>query len=48
MTWKEFKDEVEKQGVTDDMEVHYIDIGFGDAAYLNIEIDKEDNDFTVT
>jgi len=35
MTWKEFKDQVESQGVTDDMIIQYIDVNCGfDVEYL--------------
>lgn len=28
MTWKEFKEKVEAAGVTDEMEIRYIDVSF--------------------
>jgi len=41
LTWKEFKEKMEAQGVTDDMEIDYIDfgctcLGDGPDAYIDI------------
>ena len=49
MTWKEFKEEVERVGVKDNMSIEYIDISDG-SMYddkLTIHIDT-DNSFTVS
>lgn len=41
MTWKEFKDEVEKRGVADEREIWYIDVTFPEPNYLNVETDHQ-------
>ncbi len=40
MTWKEIKDQVEEQGVTDDMEVKVIDLWRPE--YVNVRLPKKD------
>lgn len=46
MTWAEFKAELERQGVTDDMEVDIIDIGYPELhTFPGVDIDKETNSF---
>lgn len=42
ITWKEFKDQVEKQGVIDDTKIAWIDISGWDGV-CNVSIDQEDN-----
>lgn len=39
MTWKEFKEQVEAEGVKDDMEIDYIDISmdYGDGLCVNVD-----------
>ncbi len=39
MTWKEVKEKIEAGGVTDDMEMWYIDISFDDELSVNPEDD---------
>ena len=39
MTWKEFKDTVEAQGVTDETEIDYIDISY--PLNIRVEIDED-------
>ena len=41
MTWKEFKEEVEKSGVGDNFEVQYIDISWPDYKTIKVEIETE-------
>jgi len=43
MTWKEFKEEVEKAGVMDDMRIDFIDV-HGD----EIEVKIKDDTFSVS
>jgi hypothetical protein len=46
MNWKEFKEFIEKQGVTDEMDVDYIDVnGYESAEDMDVEID--DTEFNV-
>ena len=48
MTWKEFKESIEEQGVTDDMKLEYID--YQEDIPNNkpeVSIDYEDNTFSV-
>ena len=40
MNWKEFKEKVEKEGVTDDMEIGYIDID--SSSYLEVSFYKNE------
>jgi hypothetical protein len=42
MTWKEFKNHVEESGVTDDMEISFMDIVAGDE---EVYIEKDKNHF---
>lgn len=44
MNWKQFKDHLEEQGVTDDMLVEYIDVHLPGS--LDISIDE--NEFSVS
>ena len=39
MTWKEFKDKVESQSVTDDTKIRYIDVSDG---YPEVEVTEEE------
>jgi len=41
MTWKEFKEQVETQGVKDDTEISYIDVS-GFCGVVDVDIDLED------
>ena len=43
MKWKEFKNEVEKQGVKDDMEMDYIDT----SGIFDLTVTIEKNTFSV-
>lgn len=49
MTWKEFKEEVERQGVADDFNINYIDIScrydFDDLPEIHVTI--EDGHFSI-
>ena len=36
MTWKEFKEKAESEGVTDDMDIWYIDISFPDEKRIEV------------
>ena len=48
MTWKEFKEQVEAQGVTDEMEVLYIDWhGGGVIVQPTVERTPDNQSFTV-
>ena len=38
MTWKEFKEQVEAEGVTDEMEIQYIDMSWSSPDQLNISL----------
>ncbi len=38
MTWKEFKDAAEEEGVTDDMEIQYIDRSMASPSDLNVSL----------
>lgn len=40
MTWLEFKQKVESEGVTDDTEIQYIDIGGGDKDSIEVNLDE--------
>jgi hypothetical protein len=42
--WKEFKEKAEREGVTDDMELNYIDT---DSSWFEVYIDKERNAFSI-
>ncbi|MEM6885420.1 MAG: hypothetical protein AAF571_10340 [Verrucomicrobiota bacterium] len=42
MTWKEVKEQIEAGGVTDDMEMWFIDISFG--GDLNVSPQDEDEE----
>jgi len=44
MTWKEFKDEAEKQCITDDMEIHYIDVTFPTAEEMRVSPQGNEGD----
>jgi 3-mercaptopyruvate sulfurtransferase SseA len=44
MTWKEFKRVVEELGVTDDMQVLYIDTS---SNYPSVRISRADNNFFI-
>lgn len=46
MTWKEFKEQVESQGVTDEMDLDFIDIN--DCAKIKINISPRETSFDVT
>jgi hypothetical protein len=49
VTWDEFKEEVEKAGVTGEMQISYIDIsGVIFKGELNVSIDQDGVDFSVT
>jgi hypothetical protein len=48
MTWKEFKQEMEKGGVTDDMDIQYIDINSGGMELsIDLESGSEGKSFNV-
>jgi hypothetical protein len=47
MTWKEFKDIIENQGVEDDTEISYIDISEGYPDIV-VEWDYDNNKICVT
>lgn len=40
MKWKEIKELMEKKGVTDDMEMNYIDIMFSEEFFVILEDDN--------
>lgn len=42
MTWKEFKEQVEKQGVTDAMEMLFIDCDDQEDVYVNRTPDNKE------
>ena len=48
MTWKQFKTEVEAKGVTDDMEIFFIDTHLPDRDSLDVTIAKDGEGLTVT
>ena len=50
MTWKEIKNEIEAQGVTDEMDCFFIDIHCPDEVYVGLEREENQNDigFIVT
>jgi uncharacterized protein with GYD domain len=39
-TWKEFKEALEAEGVTDDMKMQYIDVGAYDVEIVEFNEDK--------
>lgn len=45
MTWKEFKEKVEEQGVTDEMKVMYIDVD--DQGDVHVEYTPDKQEFSV-
>ena len=45
MTWKELKDETESKGVTDNMDIDYIDISNYE---VSVKVDKENNSFSIS
>jgi hypothetical protein len=48
MTWKQFKEEVERNGVTDEMEIFYIDVNMPNRLHVCLpEKDSDDFGFTV-
>jgi len=50
VTWKEIKEAIEVGGVTDDMELWYIDISYEGELTVNPQTEEKPNDigFTVT
>ena len=49
MNWKQFKDAVESQGVTDDIEIWYIDIDcWSDTGELNVDIRDQKRGVIIT
>ncbi len=50
MTWKEFKAKVEADGVTDDMEMWFIDVSFPSEVHASPQEDDTPNEigFSVT
>ena len=47
MTWKEFKDKVEAEGVKDDMEIWYIDTSFPSEERLVISPEDEQDGIAI-
>lgn len=48
MTWAEFKAELERQGVTEDMDVDVIDTSYPSLdTFPRVDIDKAANSFTI-
>lgn len=43
MTWKEVKDKIESAGVTDSMNMWYIDISFDDKLFVYPQSESGDN-----
>ncbi len=46
MNWKEFKDEIEKQGITDDMLIDFIEVSCISPSKLQVHIDDRMNEET--
>ncbi len=45
MTWKEFKDFVEKEGIIDDMKVNNISVDFSEGIIQELKVDIFNNHF---
>ncbi len=49
LTWKQLKEQIEKSGVKDDMEIEFIDVHMPwDADDVTASVDDSDNTFSVS
>lgn len=47
MTWKEFKEKVEEQGVTDEMDVLYIDVDDMVQEAIRVHVMTDSQEFSI-